>query len=95
MPMMMSDEEIRTSYRDARHKDAQIRILAELNDCPRSSILAILHAGEATGRASLDRAVALYKSGMTSREAAEITGEDVYRLRYYLHKFKIKRRKQT
>lgn len=92
--MMMSDEEIRTSYRDARYKTAQIRILAELNDCAESSILAILHAGESVGRASLQQAVTLYKSGMTSREAAEITGENVYRLRYYLHKYKIKRRKR-
>ncbi len=93
--MMMSDEEIRTSYRDARYKTAQIRILAELNGCKQSSILAILHAGEAADtRPSLERAVALYKDGMTSAKAAEITGENVYRLRYYLHKYKIKKEKR-
>lgn len=39
----MSDGEIVTSYRQALDRKAQIRILAELNDCSTDEIIAILH----------------------------------------------------
>ena len=92
MPMMMSDEEIRTSYRDARFKKTQIKILAELNDCPESSILAILHAGESDIDPEAAYGIQLYKNGMTSREAAEKSGANLYRLRYLLNKYNIRRK---
>lgn len=39
----MSDGEIATYYRQALDRKAQIRILAELNDCSTDEIIAILH----------------------------------------------------
>lgn len=40
--MEMSNEEIIRRYKQAKHKAAQIQILAELNACPKSKILEIV-----------------------------------------------------
>lgn len=40
--MEMSNEEIVRRYKQAKHKAAQIQILAELNACPKSKILEIV-----------------------------------------------------
>lgn len=40
--MEMSKEEIIRSYKQAKHKAAQIQILADLNACPKSKILEIV-----------------------------------------------------
>lgn len=42
----MTDGEIQTSYRDAKYKRQQIRILAELNACSTDRIKTILGLGE-------------------------------------------------
>mgnify|MGYP000019733706 FL=1 len=40
--MEMSNEEIIRRYKQAKHKAAQIQILADLNACPKSKILEIV-----------------------------------------------------
>lgn len=52
----MTDEEIRTSYRDAKHKKMQIRILSELTLKPKEEICRIV--GENRFLAKRKRAVA-------------------------------------
>ena len=46
--MQLTDGEILASYRQAKHKAAQIKVLAELNCCEREDIIAILRAGGET-----------------------------------------------
>ena len=48
--MQMTEEEIRRSYKQAKHPQSQIRILAELNDCSVDTIKAILNPEEAQAK---------------------------------------------
>ncbi len=48
--MQMTEEEIRKSYKQAKHPQRQIRILAELNDCTEEDIEAILNPEEARAK---------------------------------------------
>ena len=48
--MQMTEEEIRRSYKQAKHPNQQIRILAELNDCSVDTIKAILNPEEAQAK---------------------------------------------
>lgn len=45
MSLAMSNDEIVVRYRQAKNKGEQVKILAELNDCPVEQIIGILVAG--------------------------------------------------
>lgn len=83
--MWMSDDEIVTSYREAKNKNAQIKILAELNACNPKEIKAVLaKAGVLDGIATAGRKPSkrvteemhkkirdLRRCGLTQREIAK------------------------
>ena len=48
--MQMTENEIRRRYREAKHPQSQIRILAELNACSVDTIKQIINPGEAQAK---------------------------------------------
>jgi len=84
--MFMTDEEISTSYRQAKDREAQVKVLAELNGTDRHAMEVKLQAlglremkeGRKEGRRapSIDegRALALLSEGGSDLEVAEMLG---------------------
>lgn len=98
--MWMTDSQIYVLYRDARFRDKEIRILAELNDCSPDTIRLILHRQGAdvavrgvqredpVSAVQLREARRLRSDGLTYRRIAEATGIPIRSVRYYLGKFR-------
>ena len=85
----MSDEQIEAAYRQSRYKIKEIRILAQLNDCPESCIRAILERRRGrrdTSDEDTGRIVPLRRKGLTYREIARETGLSTGKIRYLLTK---------
>lgn len=99
--MWMTDSQIFVLYRDARFRDKQIKILAQLNDCPTEVIRTILrrngadlparaqHYGHDLVNADqLREARRLRRTGATYAEIASATGIPARSVRYFLGKFR-------
>ena len=70
--MQMSNEEIVVRYRQAKEKGKQVKILAELNNCPEERIIGILVANGEDNRSFNHLRNKLKKKEMTTvKEAAE------------------------
>lgn len=96
----MSEYQIVTSYRDAKHPTKQIGVLAQLNGCSTATIKMILYKhGIITSQApksygkdrftsdQLRKARMVRREGRTYREIAECTNATIGSVRYYLNKF--------
>lgn len=79
--MEMTKEEIIRDYRQARYKGKQVGILADLNGCRKSGIVAILREGGVPVKALLrNRAKPSQEGKKTAQERTEPTdGELPYR----------------
>ena len=72
MGLPMTNEEITVRYRQAKDKGKQVKILAELNNCPVERIIGILTANGVDNRCFNHLRSKLKKKEMTTvKEAAE------------------------
>ena len=99
---IMTEGEIRTSYRQAADKDKQIEILADLNAVPKSEIERILFGEPTTPeppakckRTSLDKetqekiAREHLEDGVSMKELAEKYGRTTASIRNYINKYHV------
>lgn len=98
--MIMPDDEIITSYRQAKYQQDQIKILADLNQCGTQDIINILSsrgidAGQFNKRKytrispeAIKAVKALYEQGKIAEDISEATGESKATVNYLMHRFR-------
>ena len=102
MERAMTDEEIKISYRDAKYKLEQIKILAHLNNCKRGIICEILNVEDVetlreSNRSNNEKIKAqrdadwlyMYTSGCSDVEIADKFNVKVAAVEYWRYKNKL------
>lgn len=89
--MHWTEQEIRTSYRDAKNKSSQIGIIASCNACDPDEIRVILGLidPEQSARSRTDQIIELYNQGKTDVEIAEILSTERSAVYYIRTKHKL------